>query len=99
PGFGKGAAAKGGELAHDAPGVAIDRDRPSFPTDAYEQPLAVERILAVEARPMAAAEIARQFKRGGKRIEGRVEQHLRTLAAYGHVTALPDGTYAARRAA
>ncbi|MCC5780824.1 class I SAM-dependent DNA methyltransferase [Nitratireductor sp. B36] len=99
PRFAKGAAAKSGELALDAPVVAIDRDRPSFPTDAYEQPLAVERILAVEARPMAAAEIARQFKRGGKRIEGRVEQHLRTLAAYGHVTALPDGTYAARRAA
>lgn len=99
PRFAKGAAAKSGELALDAPVVAIDRDRPSFPTDAYEQPLAVERILAVEARPMAAAEIARQFKRGGKRIESRVEQHLRTLAAYGHVTALPDGTYAARRAA
>ncbi|WP_036479511.1 DNA methyltransferase [Nitratireductor basaltis] len=99
PRFAKGAAAKSGELALDAPVVAIDNDKPSFPTDAYEQPLAVERILAVEARPMAAAEIARQFKRGGKRIEGRVEQHLRTLAAYGHVTALPDGTYAARRAA
>lgn len=46
-----------------------------------------------------AAELARGFKRGGKRIEQRIVQVLETLAKYGRVVALPNGTYAARRAA
>lgn len=51
------------------------------------------------ARPMDAAELSRAFKKGGKRIEQRVLQALTNLARYGRVTALPDGRYAARRAA
>ena len=48
---------------------------------------------------MNAAEIARAFKRGGKRIEKRVEQVLTTLARYGRVNATEDQRYVARRAA
>jgi hypothetical protein len=48
---------------------------------------------------MSAAELARGFKKGGKRIEQRVTQVLATLARYGRVTALPNGAFSARRAA
>jgi len=99
PRFAKGAAAKTGELALDETVVAIDKCLPAFPPDRYEQPLVVEAILAAAARPMTAAELARGFKRGGKRIEQRVTQVLATLARYGRVSALPDGTFSARRAA
>ena len=99
PRFAKGAAAKSGELDLGETVVAIDKGLPAFPTDRFEQPLAVEALLAAAARPMAAAEIARGFKRGGKRIEQRVAQVLTTLTRYGRVSALPDGKFSARRAA
>jgi hypothetical protein len=79
--------------------VAIDKGLPTFPTDRYEQPLAVEALLAAADRPMSAAELARGFKRGGKRIEQRVAQVLTTLTRYGRVSAAPDGTFIARKAA
>ncbi|WP_370638355.1 hypothetical protein [Aurantimonas sp. VKM B-3413] len=99
PRFATGKAAKSGELALPETVVAIDAGKPAFPTDRTEQPLSVEGILIASGRPMAAAEIARAFKRGGKRIEPRVAEALAMLARYGHVTALPDGRFAARRAA
>ncbi|MEC5293558.1 hypothetical protein VSX64_19830 [Aurantimonas sp. C2-6-R+9] len=59
-----------------------------------------EAVVVIAAgRPMSAAEIARCFKRGGRRIEPRVEQALTVLARYGHVSALEGGLFAARRAA
>lgn len=97
--FGQGAAAKTGELDLGEKVVAIDKSLPSFPTDRYEQPLAIEAILLSSSRAMNAAEIARAFKRGGKRIEKRVEQVLTTLARYGRVNATEDQRYVARRAA
>jgi SAM-dependent methyltransferase len=99
PRFAKGAAAKSGELDLGEAVVAIDKALPAFPTDRYEQPLAVEAMLAAAGRPMSAAELARGFKRGGKRIEQRVVQVLTTLARYGRVSVLSDGAYSARRAA
>lgn len=99
PRFAKGAAAKTGELDLGETVVAIDKGLPSFPTDRYEQPLAVEAMLLASGRPMDAAELARGFKRGGKRIEQRVAQVLTTLARYGRVTALEGGRYASRKAA
>jgi hypothetical protein len=99
PRFAKGAAAKSGELDLSEMVVAIDKGLPAFPTDRYEQPLAIEALLAATGRPMGAAELARGFKRGGKRIEQRVAQVLGTLVRYGRVTALPEGKFAARRAA
>lgn len=45
------------------------------------------------------AAVSRAFKGGGKRIEQRVVQALSTLVRYGWISALPGGTYAARRAA
>ncbi|WP_206453435.1 class I SAM-dependent DNA methyltransferase [Aurantimonas marina] len=99
PRFAKGKAAKTGELALGEAVVAIDAGKPAFPSERTEQPLAVDALLIAAGRPMSAAEIARGFKRGGKRIEPRVEQALTVLARYGHVSALEGGRYAARRAA
>ncbi|MBZ6078155.1 class I SAM-dependent DNA methyltransferase [Microvirga puerhi] len=99
PRFAKGATAKSGELNLGENVVAIDRALPDFPKDPYEQPLAVESLLLAANRPMDAAELARAFKRGGKRIEQRITQCLSGLALYGRITPLDDGRYAARRAA
>jgi hypothetical protein len=99
PRFAKGAAAKSGELDLGAAVTAIDAGLPAFPADRGEQPLAVLGVLTASGRPMDAAGLSRAFKRGGKRIEQRVVQVLETLTRYGRITALPNGTYVARRAA
>ncbi|MGN6466546.1 MAG: hypothetical protein ACTHLP_13805 [Rhizobiaceae bacterium] len=99
PRFAKGAAAKTGELDLGESVVAIDKGKPAWPKDRYEQPLAVEAVLAASAAPLDAAALARAFKGGGKRIEPRVAQALTNLARYGRVTTLPDGRFAARKAA
>lgn len=99
PRFAKGAAAKTGELDLGETVVAIDRGLPAWPKDRYEQPLAVETVLAASAAPVDAAAIARAFKGGGRKIEARVGQILTTLARYGRVTPLPDGRFAALKAA
>jgi hypothetical protein len=99
PRFGKGAAAKTGELDLGETVMPRGRGLPTFPRDRYEQPLAVEAVLADAGRPLAVAEAARSFKGGGKRIEPRVAQALATLARYGRISALPDGRFAARKVA
>lgn len=99
PRFAKGAVAKSGQLDLGDTVVAIDKGLPPWPADRYDRPLAVEAMLAASGRPMDAAEVARGFKRGGRRIEPGVVQVLTTLVRYGRVTALGDGRYAARRAA
>jgi hypothetical protein len=99
PRFAKGVAARTGELDLDETVVAIDKGKPAWPKDRYEQPLAVEAVLVASAAPMDAAAVARAFKGGGKRIEPRVAQVLATLARYGRVTPLPSGRFAARKAA
>nr|MDQ2861866.1 class I SAM-dependent DNA methyltransferase [Pseudomonadota bacterium] len=71
PRFAKGGAARSGELALGEAVVAIDKALPVFPADRYEQPLAIEALLAAAGRPMTPAELARGFRRGGKRIEQR----------------------------
>jgi hypothetical protein len=73
---------------------------PAFPTDRYEQPLAVEAALAAHAQPIDAAGLTRLFK--GKPTparQQRVAQVLTTLTRYGRIIALDEGKYAARRAA
>lgn len=99
PRFAKGASAKTGELDLGETVVALAKGLPSWPKDRYEQPLAIEALLTATGRPMDPAELSRAFKAGGKKIEQRVLQALTNLARYGRVTALPDGRYAARRAA
>jgi len=99
PRFAKGAAAKTEEFDLGANVVAIDRALPDFPKDRHEDSLAVEHALLSAGRPMDAAALARGFKRGGKRIEPRIEQALMTLVRYGRITMTPDGLYLARRAA
>ncbi len=100
PRFAKGAAAaKTGELDLGTNVVAIDRSLPDFPKDRHEDPLAVERALLAAGHPIDAATLARGFKRGGKRIEPRIEQALTTLVRYGRIGMTQDGRYLARRAA
>jgi hypothetical protein len=100
PRFAKGAAAtKTGELDLGENVVSIDKGLPEFPKDRTEDSLAVEHALLRAARPVDATELARGFKRGGKRIEGRVAQALTTLVRYGHITDMKDGRYLARKAA
>ncbi|MDF2972893.1 MAG: restriction endonuclease subunit [Microvirga sp.] len=100
PRFAKGAAVpKTEELDLGANVVAIDRALPDFPKDRIEDSLAVEHALLAAGRPMDAAGLARGFKRGGKRIEPRIEQALTSLVRYGRITLTPDGRYLARRAA
>jgi hypothetical protein len=99
PRFRKGAGAHTGELDLGETVIAIGKSMPSFPTDRYEQPLAIEALLLVAGRPMDCAELARGFKRGGMRIERRVAQVLTTLARYGRVIPVENGKYAACRAA
>jgi hypothetical protein len=100
PRFAKGAAApKSGELDLQDTVVAIDKGLPAFPKDKGEQVMAIRAVLVASGRPMDAAAVARAFKRGGKGIEQRVVQALNTLVRYAEITALPNGTFAARRAA
>lgn len=61
--------------------------------------MAVRAVLMASGRPMDAATVARAFKGGGKRIEQRVVQSLDTLVRYADATPLPNGAYAAKRAA
>lgn len=100
PRFAKGlAATKTGELDLGDNVVSIDKGLPDFPRDRTEDSLAVEHALLQAGRPMDATELARGFKRGGKRIEFRVAQALTTLVRYGHITDMKDGRYLARKAA
>ena len=99
PRFAKGAVAKTGELDLVPSVVAIDKGLPVFPKDPVERPLAVEALLLAAGRSMDAAELARGFKGGGKRIEQGVVAGLNTLVRYGWVTPLGNGRFVARRAA
>jgi hypothetical protein len=98
PRFAKGVEGRTKDMDFGDRVVAIDRGRPLFPKDRYEQPLAIEAVLAAAARPMDAAEISRAFGNGGRRIEQSVALRLTTLARYGRVTALPGGKFAAQNA-
>lgn len=82
-------------LAVSTPGPAARR--PAFPADRYAQPLAVQAVLRA-AGPIAPPDLARRFS-GGARLEPRISRVLATLHRYGHVERLPDGRWAAARAA
>lgn len=78
-------------------GEAPAQRRPRFPSDRYEQPLAVQAALETSG-PAASADLARRFS-GGARLEPRISRVLTTLHRYGHVDRLPDGRWTASRAA
>ena len=100
PRFAKGAAAqRTGELDLGANVVVLDKGLPAFPKDKGEQVMAIRAVLQASGRPMDAAAVSRSFKGGGRKIEQRVVQALSTLVRYAEVTALLDGTFAAKRAA
>ena len=77
----------------------MDAGKPAFPKDKGEQVMAIRAVLQASASPMDAAAVSRAFKGGGKKIEQHVVQALTTLVRYAEITALPNGTFAARRAA
>lgn len=97
--FARSSEAKTRELGFEAPVIAIDRGKPTFPKDRHEQPLAVEAMLSASGGAQDAQAIARLFRGGGARIEPRVQQILMTLARYGHISPLADGRFVARLAA
>jgi hypothetical protein len=78
-------------------GEAPAQRRPRFPSDRYEQPLAVQAALETSG-PAASADLARRFS-GGAGLEPRISRILTTLHRYGHVDRLPDGRWTASRAA
>lgn len=99
PRFGRDAGRTSAELALVAARPAAESGLCAFPADPYEQPLAVEAALAAAGRPLSAEDLARAFRGASKRRGARVAEALGTLARYGRVSALPDGRFAARRAA
>jgi hypothetical protein len=99
PRFAKGGAAKSGELNLGDAVVAIDHGLPAFPKDKGEQVMAIRAVLQASGGPMDAVAVSRAFKGGGKKIEQRVVQALNTLVRYAEITALANGTFAARRTA
>ena len=99
PRFGKQVAAKTGELDLPETIVAIDAALPAFPADGGEATLAIEALLLSCGNPMTSAEIARGFKRGGKRIEQRVVKALTNLVRYGRISMVDEARFVARKAA
>jgi len=99
PRFAKGTAAKTGELDLGLNVTPIDASKPSFPKNSLEHSLAIEGAMLALGQPATAAELARGFKNGGKKIEQRVVQALNALVRYGRIIDLGDGRYVARRAA
>ena len=100
PRFAKGSVTpKSGQLDLQDNVIPIDKGLPAFPKDKGEQIMAIRAVLQASVRPMDAAAVARSFKSGGKRIEQRVVQALGVLVRYADITILPNGAYAARRAA
>ncbi|MBS0384250.1 MAG: class I SAM-dependent DNA methyltransferase [Proteobacteria bacterium] len=94
------AAPKTGDLDLEQAPARAEATLPTFPSDRYEQPLAVEAALAAYAQPIDAAHLTRLFK--GKATaarQARIAQVLTTLTRYGRVIALEGGKFAARRAA
>lgn len=69
--------------------------RRRFPTDRYEQPLAIQAALAAATGPLGPPELARRFHGGGIRLEPRIGRVLMTLHRYGHVQRVPDGRWIA----
>lgn len=104
PRFAKGAApARSGQLDLGDVVVPIGAKGkgglPAFPKDKGEQVMAIRAVLQAAGQPMDAAAVSRAFRNAGKKIEPRVHQALDTLVRYAEVTPLPDGRFAARRAA
>lgn len=76
---------------------ASSRSLPVFPSDRYEQPLAIQAALQ-SAGPSAPPDLARRF-RGSARLVPRISRVLVTMHRYGHVERLPDGRWTTSRAA
>ena len=70
--------------------------RPAFPTERYEQPLAIQATLARERGPIECRELASRFS-GGVRLTPRIDRVLTTLHRYGHVQKLDDGRWVSAR--
>lgn len=96
----RGIAGRGGSpdaLDGLAPGLADAPHRPAFPSDRYEQPLALQAALARAGGPVGPSDLARRFS-GGARLTPRIDRVLTTLHRYGHVERLADGRWISARA-
>ncbi len=77
-----------------APAKGERARRPAFPSDKYEQPLALQAALAQAAGPVGPDALARGFS-GGLRLRPKIDRVLTTLHRYGHVERLSDGRWIA----
>ncbi|MFJ6024818.1 class I SAM-dependent DNA methyltransferase [Brevundimonas sp. NPDC092305] len=69
--------------------------RPAFPSERYEQPLALQLALSQLGGPAAPRDLARRFS-GSVRLS-RIDRVLTTLHRYGHVERLDDGRWISAR--
>ena len=73
--------------------------KPNFPSDAAAQGVVIMAAFGQFDAPITAAELAKTFKQG-KKVEARVAETLKVLAAYGQIFATDKGTrFSTRKAA
>ncbi|MCE2891931.1 MAG: class I SAM-dependent DNA methyltransferase [Hyphomonadaceae bacterium] len=84
-----------GELDLGLPSLPAGTSLPIWPKDRDSQPFEVESAVRDLGEDVTAAQLARVFKGGGKRLEPRVNQILLTLATYGRIRRTGDGRYRA----
>jgi hypothetical protein len=84
-----------GELDLGLPTAPLPNGLPTWPKDRDSQPFEVESAVRDLGEDVTAAQLARVFRGGGKRIEPRVSQILLTLATYGRIQRAGDGRYRA----
>jgi hypothetical protein len=84
-----------GELDLGLPNVPLPNGLPTWPKDRDSQPFEVESAVRDLGEDVTAAQLARVFRGGGKRIEPRVSQILLTLATYGRIQRAGEGKYRA----
>ncbi|MCA3695206.1 class I SAM-dependent DNA methyltransferase, partial [Aquidulcibacter sp.] len=84
-----------GELDLGLPSLPTPSGLPTWPKDRDSQPFEVESAVRDLGAEVTAAQLARVFRGGGKRIEPRVNQILLTLATYGRIQRTSDGRYRA----
>ena len=85
---------------HVASKVEVSKlGKPNFPSEAAAQGAVIMAAFGQFNAPITAAELAKTFKQG-KKVEARVAETLKVLAAYGQIFATDKGTrFSTRKAA
>lgn len=81
----------GKQLEADLTQAETSKGKPSLPKALPDQVAAIRALLAGQAHPIAAADLARHFRQG-KRAEPKVRELLRTLSVLGQADEV-DGRY------